>query len=425
MNIKEKITKYTLLAFCFSIPFSSALYRISILVLCCVLFIDAMEILIKIIHTGNTNINICIYNKRIIYLPVILLIWILLSKIWTIAPQSLYAYEAWRYEKLLMIPALVYLQIKYFRDKYKHLIAAFSCGVVLLMLPSYLDFAGVFSWLGYDSASFANEGYMRITDQGRNLVYFKNQIVYGYMVSIFCAVLFVFFAYAKKRNPMYLVGIFVCIFSILFLIKGRMALIGLAGSHIFLLLYSNIEKKKKILFLLVALFTGMILTISNSAIQVRMESIYEEALLYFTNSDRTTSGGIRLHYWAISWKLFTQNPIVGAGGGAFREFLIRSNDPLVPQNHYHTHSEYMTILSLYGAVGFGIFLWLIKEIYTGLREMDSPEIRYSVFSVITIFLINALTDSSLNNQWEGWTFVLFTSFVAANLVLKESSRGHL
>jgi hypothetical protein len=425
MNIKKKIARYTLLAFYFSIPFSSALFRISILILCCILLFDIVEIAIQRIHAENISISPITYKQKIVYLPVILLGWILLSKIWTTAPQSLYAYEAWRYEKLLMIPVLTYLQIQYCRNNYRQLIMAFLCGVIILMLPTYLDFLGIFNLFGYDGKSFANESYIHMTDQGRNLVYFRNQIVHGYMASIFCAVLFIMYIYDKKKNIWYLVGIFFGIFSILFLIKGRMALIGLAGSHIVLLLFSNINKKKKILILVGTVFLGVILTISSRTIQARLESIYEEAFNYFINSDSSTSGGIRLHYWAISWNLFIQHPLLGAGGGAFREFLIQSKDPLVSQNHYHTHSEYMTMLSLYGAVGMGIFLRLIREIYTGLRQIDCPEIRYSVFAATTIFLINSLTDSSLNNQWEGWSFVLFTSFVATNLVLKESTREYL
>lgn len=425
MNNKRKITKYTLLAFCFAIPFSSALYRISIFILCCILFLDIFNIINQRINTGNLGINISKYNTRILYLPVILLGWILLSKIWTAAPQSLYAYEAWRYEKLLMIPALAYLQTQYCRNNYKQLIIAFLCGVAMLMLPTYLDFFGVFNWFGFDGANFANESYIRVTDQGRNLVYFRNQIVHGFMASIFCAILFVFSIYDKKKVFLYLIGISFGIFSLLFLIKGRMALIGLIGSYITLLFLLNFSKKNKILASLGILFFSTILIISNNTIQLRLESIYKEAHNYFAHSDITTSGGIRLHYLAISWNLFVQHPLLGAGGGAFRDFLIKSNDPLVPQNHYHTHNEYMTMLSLYGMIGMGIFLWLLREIYVGLRQINSPEIRYSTLAAITIFLINALTDSSLNNQWEGWTFILFTSFVASNLVLKESACEHL
>jgi len=424
MNIKEKTTKYTLLAFYFSIPFSSALYRISTLILLCILLADTARFIGQRIYLGHTSINLNIYNKKIIYLPILLFAWIAFSKIWTTAPQSLYTYEVWRYEKLLMIPALAYLQIQYYRNSYKELIAAFLFGVVMLMIPTYLDFTGVFNWFGYDGASFANESYIHMTDQGRNLVYFKNQIVHGYMTSILCTTLFAYFIYNKKNNIKYLIGIFFCFFTILFLIKGRMALIGLIGSFVILFLYFDIDKKKKILFLMSISILGAIFAISNNTIQIRIESIYKEAYNYIVYSDITTSGGTRLHYLSISWNLFLQHPLLGAGGGAFREFLIKSNDPLVSQNHYHTHNEYMTLLSLYGSVGIGIFLWLIREIYAGLSQIDSPEVKYSIFSAITIFLINALTDSSLNNQWEGWAFILFTSLVAANLALKESACEH-
>src|ERR1035437_10626281 len=107
-----------------------------------------------------------------------------------------------------MIPVLTYLQIQYYKDNYKQLIAAFLCGVAILILPTYLDFMGVFNWFGYDGASFANESYIQMTDQGRNLVYFRNQIVHGFMASIFCTLLSVLFVYDKKKRFLYLVGIF-------------------------------------------------------------------------------------------------------------------------------------------------------------------------------------------------------------------------
>ena len=109
-----------------------------------------------------------------------------------------------------------------------------------------------------------------------------------------------------------------------------------------------------------------------------------------------------------------KNPIVGGGAGAFRQWLVDTSDPLSQAFHYHTHNEYLTQLSQFGFLGLLLFLGIFFFSSKAVRGHSNPLIENCVSVVFVIFLLNSLSDSSLHNEWEGWTLVLFSSIAIAN-----------
>ena len=163
----------------------------------------------------------------------------------------------------------------------------------------------------------------------------------------------------------------------------------------------------------------------SNSLQLRLYSIYNQFSDFWYLADYTSSGGQRLHFWSISIRLFLENPLLGAGAGAFEHYLLTTHDPLAPTSFLHTHSEYLTLLSLYGLVGFGLFMYLLMYFFKSLGNISNLKIRCILFVSMCIFLFNALTDSSLNNEWEGWTFILFVAIVAACSLSKLNIKNHL
>jgi O-antigen ligase len=290
----------------------------------------------------------------------------------------------------------------------------------MLMLPTFLDASGIFDLFRIDGAKLANDNYRVASGLGLNLVYLRNQIVHGFMVSILCSSLIIFWQQDTKRHFLYWVGTTLCLVDIFFLIIGRMALISLLVNLFFLLYYANLSRTQKRLLASTAIVLILSIICLSSGIQMRLLSIYKEALGYLLNNDATTSGGIRLHYWSIATNLFTESPLLGSGAGSFRNYLLITNDPLVIQNHFHNHNEYLTILSQYGFIGIFLLLSLLRTAYLSAFKLPILQLRLCMISFLNIFLINSLTDSSLNNLWEGWSLVLFVSLLASENLRKFS-----
>jgi O-antigen ligase len=236
----------------------------------------------------------------------------------------------------------------------------------------------------------------------------------------------VFWLTDKNKGITTLLILIACLSDILFFITGRMALIGLFAS-LFLLVYQvNIKNSHKLIFTLLILLVAVSVVTYSQGIQTRLLSIYFECKDFFINANSDTSGGNRLHYWGIACNFIASHPFIGMGAGSFRQFLIDTNDTIALNNHYthmHSHNEYLTIFSLYGAIGLTIFLLMLRELYTNINLFQSNTVRYSCFMALSLILFNALTDSSINNQWEGWTFVLYASFVSANVLDKCKSES--
>jgi len=109
--------------------------------------------------------------------------------------------------------------------------------------------------------------------------------------------------------------------------------------------------------------------------------------------------------------MFLDHPLLGAGAGAFRTGLEISKDPLSNSFHYHTHNEYLSQLSQFGLVGFGLFSGLLISLYNGCIKWKHNTVQACGMFVVIIFLLNALSDSSLHNEWEGWTLVFFSGLI--------------
>ena len=146
----DQITRIGLLLFAFSISWSSALYRISMLM---VLTAFIGYIMIALVSKSPTSKFPPIWRMPfdpIWAIAIGLSCWVILSFFWTTGSWELYFFDAWRYTKLWMIPVFAYLIFRVFQDKPNQLIKAFCWGCVVLMIPSFMDFFGLMQLTGLD-----------------------------------------------------------------------------------------------------------------------------------------------------------------------------------------------------------------------------------------------------------------------------------
>lgn len=332
--------------------------------------------------------------------------------VFSTSSANLAQFDFMHYRKLLTVP--IFILLFNTTTLKKQLLLSYCLGVIVLMLPTLLDGFGLLEILNIDLKRYQNEAYSSSLNGVPNLVFWRNQIVHGFHVSVLFSACLIGIIYVKKiRKPLILISI-LCAIDLLFFIYGRMALLSFFVAILTITLICSSSKKDIFVGLLLVVTLIFTAYLFNPAVNKRVHSISKEVGAYETKNDVSSSAGTRIHYWKISLQLFTQSPIFGTGSGSFKQYLVTSKDAHLYALHSHTHNEYLTQLSQYGAVGFSLFIALILISLIKSRSIDDPWLSKTCFVAIILFSLNAFTDSSLHNDWEGWAFILFISIASAS-----------
>lgn len=327
-------------------------------------------------------------------------------------PAEMAFYDVEHYRKLLLIPifAVVFPNAR----EHRQLLVAYGLGVFVLMLPTLLDGFGIFHALGIDFAAYRNEAYRASLNGVPNLVYWRMQIVHGFHVDVLLAMAaFGAILMPRWRIPLALLCA-LCVVDVLLFIYGRMALLCLVLVAACVAIYLLPTLRARLLGVLglVALAWSAYLFIPD--VTTRIASIESEAAGYFKEGDIQTSGGQRLHYWRVALQMWREAPLLGHGAGAFRAELVSSHDPDAFHGYRHPHNEYLMQLAEFGVLGLSMFLAMVVLTLNAFHRMDDPWLAPSLTVAVLVFCLNAVTDASLHNDWEGWTFVVVASIACAS-----------
>ena len=327
-------------------------------------------------------------------------------------PAEMAFYDVEHYRKLLMVPvfALVFQGAR----EHRRLLLAYGLGVVVLMLPTLLDGFGIFGALGIDFAAYRNEAYSASLYGVPNLVYWRMQIVHGFHVDVLLALA----AFGAILVPKWRVALgllcLLCMLDVLLFIYGRMALFGLALVVVSAAIYLLPGVRLKLLGTLGLLVLACSAYWFIPDVRTRIGSIESEAARYFAQGDIQTSGGQRLHYWKLALQMWREAPLLGHGAGAFRAELVSSHDPEAFHGYRHPHNEYLMQLAEFGLLGLSLFLAMVASMLRSARRIEDPWLASSLAVATLVFCLNATTDASLHNDWEGWTFVVLASIACAS-----------
>ena len=348
-----------------------------------------------------------------------LFIFILIKTCFSVTPLETGKHDLMNYRKLLAIPVFVTLFTS--NEQKKLLIISYCLGVIVLMLPTLIDGFGLGQVIEHLNFFRKNAAYNISQNGAPNLVYWRNQIVHGFHVSIlFSASLLGGIYYKKYRAPL-LILVALCAIDLLFFIYGRMALISLFFSlSVIALIHLRSKKHIAIILTIIAIATSSAY-FAIPSVKVRISSISNETSAYKDKNDIHTSAGERLHYWNVSWTMFKESPITGMGSGSFKYQLQNTSDPLAPLGRGHTHNEYLTQLSQYGLIGFILFISLIITTIKNTSTITDSWLANLTMTATAIFALNCLTDSSLHNDWEGWAFVLIVAIACNQSKIKHTS----
>ena len=352
-------------------------------------------------------------QSSLVILSLVLFSLISLKTIFTEAAFNYAWFDFKHYLKLLGIIPLV-LIFKNLKEC-KYLFISLLAGIAVMMLPTLLDGFGIHHFIKLSDYIRPSAAY-----GPGDLTYWRMHIQHGFHVVILFLALMLAALYYPKYRIWFLLGALMCMFDILFFIDARMALLSLIIASVFIsVFYMKSINFLLALILLPSLVLGSIFMSVNS-IDERISSIYAESQLYFVKQNKDTSGGNRLHFWKKSLEQFTKAPIFGNGSGSFKHDMIKHHDPiLTPDSSYsHAHNEYLTQLSHYGLCGLFLFLSMILLALKQSIQIKDPWFSKAMFLSTVIFAMNAITDSSLHNPWEGWTFILILSLISITSKIK-------
>lgn len=340
-------------------------------------------------------------RQPICLLALALFIFIAVGVTYTSASTDLALFDIKKYRKLLLIPILltIFNDIKWI----KKIFISYILGALFLIIPTILDGFGIITYFDINILNYRDDSYSNLS-----LVYWRNHIVHGFHASILYIASVIIAIHNKKLRILFIVIAGILLVDIIFFINARTALIATLSVSILLATY-YIKSNSLILLIVACMILTIILTYNFSEkLENRVNSITTEATEYFNKNNINSSGGNRLHYWLMSIKLYQNAPILGNGPGTFRQALDNKDNLLNNQPHRHAHNEYLTLASQHGIVGLILFFALVFQTYKNAISSKSYLTKDIISFSLLIFLINALTDSSLHNESEGWTFIILT-----------------
>ena len=388
------------------LPWSAALFRLSI-PLILIAAICVLYLYIKRLEIVRNAID-GIIRQRAVQWMALLALWVVISWLWTSADWGYYRQDVWRYLKLLMVPVLAVLIRVSMPTKGRLLVLFYTVGVIILMLPTALDGLGVVRYFNLDIRWLQNFAYRE-----NSLEYFRNHIVHGFEVSllaVFVGLYVVMFRRVKILGAILLIWIMVDMF---FWVYGKMALLSLIVGLLFVLVKAfrvNVAgESKRHYYFFILLLIFIFCFFAWDGVYGRVKLIFDQGRTFHLEGNYISSTGARLHFWFISWLMFLDSWLIGQGAGGFSQYLENTKDYYFNYGYSHAHNEYISILSQYGLIGFGMFVAIISSLCKLATRHQDKWIGGCVQGVCVIFLLNALSDASLYNLWEGWALVYFSA----------------
>jgi len=139
-------------------------------------------------------------------------------------------------------------------------------------------------------------------------------------------------------------------------------------------------------------------------------------LASITESISGGSGGDRLNgrldVWEAGWDVFTKNPVLGVGGGAFPVATLSYGLPSGDhRNGIIAHNTYLSVLSETGIVGILLFGGILATIISALRRCPKGE-RGAFVASFCVWAIGAF-ELSFEFRWQTWLLFMLIMVASA------------
>lgn len=148
---------------------------------------------------------------------------------------------------------------------------------------------------------------------------------------------------------------------------------------------------------------------SNDYFKQRVDAATHEVTHY--KEAVNTSVGLRINFYINTWNVFSENPLIGVGGGDFTAEYKHMNERNSPQwmSTFNPHNQYLFVLSTTGLLG-GIIMLLVympPALWKGPKDALSEQ-RWALFTFIACI---SIFESYLWRSNTSLLFVLFSTLL--------------
>lgn len=195
---------------------------------------------------------------------------------------------------------------------------------------------------------------------------------------------------------------------------GQLAFLALLG----LLIFQRFAKRPLMATVIASTLVGSIALgsySSNSYVKNRVDDAVREVTNY--KEAVNTSVGLRINFYINSWRIFSENSLLGVGAGDFTSEYTKTNNKYSPEwdTTFNPHNQYLFVLTTTGLLGGAImlFVYIPPAVWKKRKdEYSNPRVALLLFiSLISIF------ESYL---WRSNTSLLFVVFSVVFMQSREN-----
>ena len=252
---------------------------------------------------------------------------------------------------------------------------------------------------------------------------FKNHITQGILMAL-AAYFVAVQCWKKSRQWRWLRGfvILLAIYNIVFMSEGRSGYLVLFC--LILLFFYQTYRLRGILIggVGLALFSILVYTSSN-VLHQRINQISED-VQYYQQGNSETSTGKRIEFYQNSLRLFSQNPLLGAGTGSFsyQYKQLAASQNISPSTN--PHNEYLMIAVQWGLIGVGLFIYLFYLMWQTTYHLKTQPALMAQGLVVTI-TVGCLVNSLWLDNTEGHLFAYLIGVFYSGLMPTYSPQHNL
>lgn len=317
-----------------------------------------------------------------------------LSLIWTVAPQADALGSVAKYGKLIGIVLLMLL----IRDRREamYALSAFVVAQLFLLGSSWMLFAHL--PVPWATSSMASTEY----------AVFSTYISQGIISAVFAAICWHlrFLAPGKFGRHIAIGVALLALGNVFFVLNGRSGhAVGIALLSIAVMW--ELPKKYRSFVVLLPFLLAFALFFSSTKVRDRLTLIQTDLQSYSSQTEPTTSSGIRLNFWNRAIQIIGLRPLTGSGVGSWS---VEYNRLQREQNSAHKdidgggnpHQEYLLWGVQLGIPGILIFLGLLLSVLRDSIRMEKQYARATQSALLALAvacLFNATIYDALIGQF--------------------------
>lgn len=175
------------------------------------------------------------------------------------------------------------------------------------------------------------------------------------------------------------------------------------------------------------LFAGILGSPLGDAARDRVSQAYSEyETASLATGDTSSSVGMRIQMWIITWDVIRANPVWGAGSGSFKNRFSESATAYgdwIAKTSDDPHNQYLLIWGEHGLIGLFLFLVAVASVFfkgvlihSTLNGRVSQNELEALLVVVAYFLVSSLANGHFGSFVEGricWVVIALVLVIAA------------